>query len=250
MVRDVFGLAIAGVVLLGSGSVLGQAAASRPAKAPAATMQGGGAGGGGAAINGPFAAQMQQMTRNINKLSADQRTRLRALIDAMNKELEEFRDAAVKKSKEAIAVIDSKDGAPRDALRTQLEQEQKKASDDYLKLVMSHQNAINALLTPDQRVNWETYKLNHAIWGKLGNDVTDGQRKQIKDLIDAAAKELATTKDGPAVLAINGRVVRKLVGEVLTEEQAARVFNAGPPALTGLGAIPGPKATPVDRNLP
>jgi Spy/CpxP family protein refolding chaperone len=200
-------------------------------------------------VQGPFSSQFVQMSRSL-KLTAEQKGKLKEQIDAMDRELESFRAAAVKKSREAIAVIESKDGAERDKLRAALAEEQKKASEDYEAIIDKYQAGIHAELTADQRLEWETYKLNRAIWGRLGFDLTDAQRKQIRQMIDKAAKEVVEAKDSAAVLSINGKLVRKLVTGVLTEEQAARLFSAAPPGLTGLGTIPGPKATPIDRNLP
>jgi Spy/CpxP family protein refolding chaperone len=200
-------------------------------------------------VAGPFASQFQQMSRSLT-LNAEQKAKVKEQIDSLDRELESFRAAAVKKSREAIAAIEATDGADRDKLRAQLAEQQKKASDDYQNLIMTRQAEINAGLTPEQRLGWETFKLTHAIYPRLGFDMTDAQRKQIRQLIDDAAKQLVDAKDSAQVLAINGKLVRKLVGDILTEEQAARLFSAAPPALTGMGTIPGPKATPIDRNLP
>jgi Spy/CpxP family protein refolding chaperone len=199
--------------------------------------------------SGPFSNQFQQMSRTL-KLTEEQKTKIRPLVDAMNAELENFKQAAVKKSRDAIAVIESKDGAERDKLRAQLAEEQKKAVADYQNLIVTHQEGILSGLTSEQRLTWETHKLAIAIMPRLGGELTESQRKEVHQLIDAAAKELVAVKDSAAILSINGKLVRKLVTGVLTEEQAARLFNAGLPSLSGLGSIPGPKATPIDRDLP
>lgn len=87
-----------------------------------------------------------------------------------------------------------------------------------------NQAAIKALLTPEQQATWEGVKTGQNLMGRFGMaQLTEDQKDKIKDLAMAAGKELIKTKDDAVAMEIKGKLAKKVIAEVLTDEQAAKL---------------------------
>ena len=75
-----------------------------------------------------------------------------------------------------------------------------KRVDDFQTLINEHQIKIDAELTPDQRVTWETFKLERQIDPRMTlMGLSDDQKTKVKSLVDETAKSIAALTDGKEV---------------------------------------------------
>ncbi len=106
------------------------------------------------------------------------------------------------------------------------------------KVVGEHYAAVNAILTKDQRVKWQTVRLNGAIMARLsGITLSSQQTEDMKKLVDAAAETLASldAKDVKSVAVQQGKVLRDVMMNVLTDEQLSQSFLPTPnPFMMGM----------------
>jgi hypothetical protein len=111
-----------------------------------------------------------------------------------------------------------------------------KLQDDLQLLANEHQVLINQALTPEQRLDWETYKLHRVLDPRLQNlGLSDDQKDKVKALVDSTAKALAALTDGKTVQALQGRLFRKLIADVLTDAQIGKLIE-GPLPVQGAAA--------------
>jgi hypothetical protein len=183
-----------------------------------------------------YATEYDLMAEQLT-LSDEQKTKVKEKVDAMNKELETFQQNAM------TQVAGNRGGRGRaraggagggaggggggqDTIRAQMA----KLQDDFRLLVDEHQLKIDSDLTPEQRITWETFKLNRMLDPRINQlSLSDDQKEKVKQLVEGTGKELAAATEGKEVAVLEGRMIRKLVGEVLTEEQAAKFVE--PPLL-------------------
>ncbi len=101
--------------------------------------------------------------------------------------------------------------------------QQLKLQDDFLTLADGHQIKINALLTDDQKQQWETYKLNRQMDPHLGLlGLSDDQKSKVKQLVADTARQILALKDTSGMEALRGNAMRFLLTDVLTPQQAAK----------------------------
>jgi Spy/CpxP family protein refolding chaperone len=226
-----------------------------PAGQPAPPQRDPGGGGGGdpgprrGPMN-PFANMFEQMDRVLN-LTEDQKPKVKEQVDELNKDIEDLRTSSMEKIRAAMAAAQG--GNDPEKARQDWQDTIKQVNEDYQKIMAAHQTKISALLTDDQRVTWESFKLMRALQQRFGPvDLTDVQRQQIRQLVEDAGKDLAAAKDEAATAAITGKVVKKVVADILTEEQAAKLVATNPPPLgIGPGGMgPGGPGGPRDGNGP
>ena len=210
--------------------------------------RGGGGGGGGGGANGGAAAgrggpaamgldvnfytneydtMLQQLT-----FSDEQKTKVKAQVDAMNSELQTYvqnNQAQLGRGRgRGARGAAGANGAG--AMTAQVQA----FVDGYQQIADGHQLKIDAELTADQRVQWETFKLNRVLDPRLQFvGLTDDQRDKVKGLVDDTAKAIVALTDGTEIETLEGRLVRKVVGEVLTEPQAAKLLNEGTGPMAG-----------------
>ncbi len=197
---------------------------------------GGAAGGGGGGRNfgrnmfNPNANQLEQMEREL-KLTDDQKVKLKQKVEDMNKELADLQEDMFSRMRENFGRNAGGAGAADGEARKKIEEQAKKYREEYMTLVGEHQAKINAELTPEQRLTWEASKIKRAVTLRLGMlELTDEQKAKVETLAQAAAKDLIALKDQKdqkAIAEIHGRLVKKLIADVLTEEQAGKVVLAG-----------------------
>ncbi len=209
----------------------------------------GGQGGGlGVDINF-YTTEFDTMSQQLN-LTEDQKPKVNYAVDQMNKEIETF-------LQNAQGQMAGRGGGGRRAGRARgargrggwrcgcngggegvggatsgQQAVMAKLQDDLLLLVDGYQVKINAELTPEQKLTWETFKLNRVLQPRIATlGLTDDQQLKVKGLVDDTVKAIVAVTDGKDVQPLNGQLYRKLVGDVLTETQAAKLLEApaGPP---------------------
>jgi len=163
--------------------------------------------------------QLGQMERALT-LSDDQHTKIKADVDAMNDAL----DAA---QEDAFGAPTAGGGIAhfpnQDALKNLQAKLDKIASEGELKILSD--------LPEDQRLTWAKAALEPVIKPLYDNlKLTPEQLDKTNTVIAAAAKELVAAKDAQSYSAAQGHMIRKWIGDVLTDEQATRVLrtNIGP----------------------
>ncbi len=250
-------LALGGAMTLGLSQSLLAADDTKPA--PPANTQGtgqggaqrnnrpGGPAGGFRAMMNPYANQFDQMDKDL-KLTDDQKTKIKTEVDAMNKDISDLQEDAAARGREIMQNA----GDDRAAAMEKVQAEIKKTMADMQKIVDAGQTRINALLTPDQRVTWEGSKLKRTLQQRLGfMELTADQKIKVQALIDETAKSLAEAKDPAATAAAQGKLLKRIVADILTDDQAAKFITAGPGQMMmgGMGGGGG-GARPGRSNLP
>lgn len=181
---------------------------------------------------------------SVLKLTDDQKAKLEALIKEMNEavrtEMEAAKEKMAEVKKEMEAAKKAKDKAAGQAARKKMT-ELKKAS---LAVKAGFQKKILELLTAEQRGKWGGFVLYRRVSGMFAKaKLTDDQKKTIRPLCDAAAKELGdlalstAREDKKKIGAALKKLGDKITKEILTNEQAE-----------GMKKKPKPKGDKKDRK--
>ena len=209
----------------------------------------GGAGRGAApaalALNRAFyATELDTMAQQL-PLTDDEKARLRDKIDTMNKEIDTFLQNAQAQIAAARRGARGAGGAAgRGGVGVVLNGNPTvtKLQDDLQLLANEHQVLINQVLTPAQRLDWETYKLHRVLDPRLQSlGLTDDQQDKVKSLVDNTAQALAALAEGKTVQALQGQLFRKLIADVLTDAQIGKLIEGPIPVqggAPGRGAVP------------
>jgi hypothetical protein len=169
-----------------------------------------------------YTDQYNTMVQQLS-LTEEQKPKVKEKVDAMNTELEAFQQNA-----------QGQGGRGARGRGGQAQADLVKRVDDFQTLINEHQIKIDAELTPDQRVTWETFKLERQIDPRMTlMGLSDDQKTKVKSLVDETAKSIAALTDGKEVETLHGKLVRRLVADVLTPEQAAKLLQG--PLLGGIG---------------
>jgi len=169
------------------------------------------------------------------KLTPEQQETLKAKVAARRDAQEAWMKANGSKL-EALqeAVKQPKD--PNDKEAVQRAAEQLKALEaDRLKIQATFEADLRAMMTPEQRQDWEAFKLYRPMMARYKKlNLAEGQVQKIRDAAAAAAKELAEAKgDEKAAMGAKTEIVaklRKTVEEtILTAEQREALNKPSPP---------------------
>jgi Spy/CpxP family protein refolding chaperone len=174
-----------------------------------------------AILEGPLADMVREC-----KLSDEQQAKLaQAVIDARAEAEAWQKTNAAKLEASRKAVQAAQDAGDQEAT--------KKAYIDSMSLreetralMMKHQNAIVAILTPEQRVAWQGYRLFVDVVSDLKAIVklTDEQAPKVRPICEEAAQSLAAIKDEgeagmKARMAVQEKLLTGIKEKVLTPEQ-------------------------------
>jgi len=206
---------------------------------------GAGAGRGGAAatvaLNRAFyATELDTMAQQLTLTDAE-KAKLQDKIDTMNKEIDTFLQnvqpqiAAARRGARGAGGGAGRGGVGVGGVLA-TNPTVLKLQDDLQLLANEHQVLINQVLTPEQRVDWETYKLHRVLDPRLqALGLTDDQKDKAKALTDSTAQALAALTDGKTVQALQGQLFRKLIADVLTDAQVGKLIE-GPLPVQGAAA--------------
>ena len=169
-----------------------------------------------------------QMVEELN-LTDEQKPKLKELCDTQEKTLRDLQKQASDKMREAM---DNKDD--QDARRSALE-ESRQIYQQMQETYTKNQAAIKALLTPEQQGTWEGVKAGQSMEARFGMaQLTDDQKAKIKELAKAAGKDISTAKDDAAALEVKGKLAKKVIAEVLTDVQAAKLAGLEDSLMPGM----------------
>jgi Spy/CpxP family protein refolding chaperone len=166
------------------------------------------------------------------KLTPDQQETLKAKIAARRDALEAWMKAHGSRFESLQeAVKQPKDPNNKEAIQRDAE-ELKILEADHLKIQTTFDADVRAMMTPEQRQDWEAFKLYRPMMARYKKlNLVEGQVQKIKDAAAAAAKELAEVK-GDEQAAAKSEVqakLRKTVEEtILTAEQREVLNKSGP----------------------
>jgi hypothetical protein len=154
-----------------------------------------------------YAIMVQQLS-----MSDDEKPKVQEKVNAMNAELAAFLQ------NNPIA----KEGL--DAVQGPIAAQVLKLEDDYMAIALTHQLKIDGDLGTDEKIQWEGYKLHRSIDPRLVPvSLTDVQNDKVKALIGDTAKAITTLTDGKDISVYTGRAYRKIISDVLTETQVAKL---------------------------
>ncbi len=89
------------------------------------------------------------------------------------------------------------------------------------------EEAVLAVLTPQQRQAWAGYDLYRRVEGRLRKvELSDRQKDQVRDLAIAAAKDMGAAEDRKAQAACQKKFETEVMDSVLTAEQKAQLETA------------------------
>jgi Spy/CpxP family protein refolding chaperone len=169
------------------------------------------------------------------KLTPEQQETLKAKVAARRDALEAWMKAHGSKFESLQeAVKQPKDPNDKEAIQRDAE-ELKTLEADHLKIQTTFEADLRAMMTPEQRQDWEAFKLYRPMMGRYKKlNLVEGQVQKIKDATAAAAKELAEVKgDDNAAAGAKSEVqtkLRKTIEEtILTAEQREALNKSGPP---------------------
>jgi Spy/CpxP family protein refolding chaperone len=160
------------------------------------------------------------------KLSDEQQAKLIQVAAEANAEVQQWQKTnAAKLEAFRKAVQAAQEAGDQEAM--------KKAYADILSLreesralMMKHQNAIAAVLTPEQKVAWQGYRLFVDVVSDLKAivNLTDEQAPKVRPLCEEAAKDLAAIKDEgeagvKARMAVQEKLLTGIKEKVLMPEQ-------------------------------
>jgi Spy/CpxP family protein refolding chaperone len=246
------GIAILALAPAASGQEVATVAATRGGSGAAVREAAGrrDAAGGGALNVAFYAGQFDTMIRQL-ALTDEQKAKLRDRTDTMNKEIDTFLSnspaqiTAARRGARRVEGAATRELAAAPARSLVVA----KLQDDLQLLINEHQVLINEVLTPEQRLAWETYKLNRVVDARLQTlTLTDDQKDRVKSLVDATAQSLASLKDGKTIQNLQGQLFRKIVADVLTDRQVGKLMEGALPipAATARGAETRPARTRPD----
>ena len=223
----------------------------------AAAARGPGVGGGqaAAALNREFYASEMETLVQVLPITDAQKAKLQEKVNTMNREIDTFlqdapaqvaaargrggRGANPGRAGRGAATAPPVAGTPNPAVV--------RLQDDLQQLIDQHQILIDQELTPEQRVPWENYKLQRILNPRLRPlSLTDDQQDKIRGLLEQTAAALAASADSKAFAALQGKLFRKIVADVLTDAQVSRFVQG---ALQVQGPGRGAQTAPA-VNLP
>jgi hypothetical protein len=231
--------------------------------APAALAQAAAAGRGAAqatALNLAFyTSEFDIMSQQLT-LTDDQKSKVQDKIATMNKEIDAFlanapaQIAAARRGARGAGGAGGR-GAAATTAPANPNPAVLKLQDDLQTLVNVHQVLINQVLTPEQRLAWESYKLHRVLDARLQPlGLTDDQKDKVASLVEAAAKSLADLSDGKSIQPLQGQLLRKIFSDVLTDTQLGKYMEGTLPiqgaAARGAGAVRGATTVPAIEPLP
>ncbi len=190
---------------------------------------------------------------SVLKLTDDQKAKLEALIKEMNgavrTDMEASKEKAAEIKKEMEAAKKAKDKAAGQAARKKMT-ELKKSS---LAIKAGFQKKILELMTAEQRGKWGGFGLYRRICRTFAKaKLTDDQKKAVRPLCDAAAKELGDVaistarEDKKEIAAALKKLGGKITTDILTNEQVEGMKKKAKPNADK--KKPGDKKNPGDKK--
>lgn len=211
-----------------------------PVEGARGAMAGGGRGGQASPI-AQYLNQYELMVQQLN-LSEEQKPRLKEKVDLMVTELQQYMQNAPDTGAAGRAGGAGGGAGPGGGGRAgrggrggPLSAQALKTREEVRQLANEHQVRINAELTLDQRYAWEIYKINRLLVPRLEPlALSEEQNGRVKAATDETVKALIALTDGKEMPILHGRLYQKVIGTVLTEEQAAQLMES-PLPMAGFG---------------
>lgn len=168
---------------------------------------------------------------SVLQLTDEQKAKLKDALEAEKKAVEEWNTSADGRK---LADLEK---AAKEARTAGNKEESKKLAEQIKplaaarrKLQAEKQAAVLAILTAEQKIQWESFKLNRQLMGRYKKlNLTQDQEKQVKELCDAAAKEVAGATDRKAQSAVTKRLQADVEAKVLTDAQREELKKAAQP---------------------
>jgi len=176
---------------------------------------GGGWGWGGG--GGQVTVKIDRIMVEIKTLTAEQTAQLKALATAMDKDFKELE----KEHQDVMNGMFQKGGRGGiDKWGEEMASQQKETES----LTEEYGIKINAILTAEQRTSWEKSQMSPALATELAKlDLTAEQKATIEKLTLETAQTIAGAKTLAAGQAAKAALARKIITEVLTPAQAAKL---------------------------
>lgn len=198
-------------------------------------------GGLGGFLGGQQMNQAARIGEVVTDLTEEQKTKLKSLGDEFREAMEDFGAEVQEKMRDLRGGGGGQDWE-------QVREEFQKLNEERENMVRKFDQEMLAVLTPEQRATWETYRLNQMLNDRLrGARLTDEQKAKVAELAKTTGKSLAEAKDAKERNATIGKLLKQIVAEVLTDEQMVRILEPQPFQM--MGRPGGPGGAPGDRGL-
>ena len=150
-----------------------------------------------------------------------QKAKLVEAVEASKAALQQWREGPdgkkfleVGKAYEAARKADDKDKAK------QLRDELKTIRESHAKVEQACKQRIMDVLTDEQKSRWAAFNIERQVLRRLSKaELTDDQKKQVKDLCAEAAKSIESAKDNKAKSAAERKLMTDVQEKVLTDAQ-------------------------------
>jgi Spy/CpxP family protein refolding chaperone len=221
------------VVVLATGVAAAARAPAAPAKGTAEAVQ----------------AEADLMAAEC-KLTADQQATLKEKVKAKLNALEAWLKVNGEKFKAAQDAAKTARSGTDDAAKKKAWADLKALDTDRDSALAQADTAIMAVLTPEQKADWDALKLYQATIGRYKKaNPTEEQMAKIKSVCKAAAAELATLSDDDkkakqARAAVPAKLKFAIDEAILTPDQKASVASPAKPAAAPAAAPAAPEKKP------
>lgn len=176
-----------------------------------------------------------EMTK-VLALNDDMQAKVKAKVDAgkaaMDKWATDNKDKMDQNQKDMKAAREASDKAAG----AKAQEAQKALEADRAKLMWDSQQDTLSLLTPEQRLTWQSYvvaKGAKTMFAKV--ELTDAQNAKIDELSKDAGKQVVDAKDAKAVNEIQMKFSKSVRETVLTDDQRAKLGKGADTKATGKG---------------
>ncbi len=203
--------------------------ASKPASKPAGTKP---ADKPRSVLQGEFAMLVTEA-----KLTEDQKAKLEQRVKAGKETLDNWDKENGEKLKDAKAKAKEDAEAKKTVASLTVAREQINA--DMWK-------DINGMLTPEQKLKWDGFKLFRQETASLAKaNLTDAQKQQMRELSDAAAKDMSALKDEKEIKTAKANLHSKIEALLTAEQKEATAKKAAsqPASAPAKGGVKDPAKT-------
>jgi RNA polymerase-binding transcription factor DksA len=167
------------------------------------------------------------MTKEL-KLSDADAAKVKEKIDAMKAALDTWdKENADKLSAAQADMKKAREAKDKTAAKTAMEA-MRTLTDARAKLKADKEGDLMSVLTADQKLAWEAYKLCYMVSETYRNAaLTDDQLPQVKSLCADAAKQIVAAQDDAAKAQIRTNLLEDVKAKVLTDKQREGLTTTG-----------------------
>lgn len=195
------------------------------------------------------ATEFDLMVREL-KLTAEQQAKVGEKFQAMEKALADWDKENLARFEKIEEAIENARKAGNSDEVQRLFQQKTDLKDERAKLAEKFMREILALLTPEQQLEWEGFKLYQQMVARYkALKLTDDQLVKLRELCRQSAKEETATRDKDGnVATVRAKLIKDIREQVLTQEQRDKLDGKHPSGASGTVTPPPPPPPPKNPS--